>query len=75
MMLLTLASIPLLVLLASLATGVPEGWPLLIVSVPAAVAGALYLLSALLDDRQGHPGLRNQKETASVDRLVQDASR
>ena len=54
-MLLTLAAIPVLVLLASLATGVPEGWPLLMVSVPAAVAGVLYLLSALPDPSTSPP--------------------
>jgi hypothetical protein len=48
-MLLTLASIPVFVLLASLATGVPESWPLLLVSAPAAVSGALFLLSARTD--------------------------
>ncbi|HJU52143.1 MAG TPA: hypothetical protein VJ815_07390 [Acidimicrobiia bacterium] len=62
-MLLALASIPVIVLLASLATGMPEGWPLLIVSLPAAMAGVLYLLSAMLGDRQGHPGRGSQKET------------
>lgn len=54
-MLLALAAIPILVMLVSLATGVPEGWPLLIVSVPAAASGVLYLLSALVKDRQSDP--------------------
>lgn len=44
-MLLTLALIPVLTLLMSLAGGVPEGWPLLLVSGPAALAGALFLVS------------------------------